>query len=86
MFNSGIDSFNYNGPKKLKLNEQQLINVRINKAFGGNSRNLKLKHFPKFDINSRLVNNLMKYATNKFKNDIISERIRQRFYELNNEE
>jgi len=86
LFNSGIDSFNYNGPKKLKLNEQQLVNVRINKAFGGNSRNLKLKHFPKFDINSRLVNNLMKYATNKFKNDIISERIRQRFYELNNEE
>ena len=86
LFNSGIDSFNYNGPKKLKLNEQQSVNVRINKAFGGNSRNLKLKHFPKFDINSRLVNNLMKYATNKFKNDIISERIRQRFYELNNEE
>ena len=86
LFNSGIDSFNYIGPKKLKLNEQQLVNVRINKAFGGNSRNLKLKHFPKFDINSRLVNNLMKYATNKFKNDIISERIRQRFYELNNEE
>lgn len=86
LFNSGIDSFNYNGPKKMKLNEQQLVNVRINKAFGGNSRNLKLKHFPKFDINSRLVNNLMKYATNKFKNDIISERIRQRFYELNNEE
>ena len=86
LFNSGVDSFNYNGPKKLKLNEQQLVNVRINKAFGGNSRNLKLKHFPKFDINSRLVNNLMKYATNKFKNDIISERIRQRFYELNNEE
>jgi hypothetical protein len=86
LFNSGIDSFNYNGPKKLKLNEQQLVNVKINKAFGGNSRNLKLKHFPKFDINSRLVNNLMKYATNKFKNDIISERIRQRFYELNNEE
>ena len=86
LFNSGIDSFNYNGPKKLKLNEQQLVNVRINKAFGRNSRNLKLKHFPKFDINSRLVNNLMKYATNKFKNDIISERIRQRFYELNNEE
>ena len=86
LFNSGIDSFNYIGPKKLKLNEQQLVNVKINKAFGGNSRNLKLKHFPKFDINSRLVNNLMKYATNKFKNDIISERIRQRFYELNNEE
>ena len=86
LFHSGINSFNYSGPKKLKLNAQQLVNVRINKAFGGNSRNLKLKHFPKFDINSRLVNNLMKYATNKFKNDIISERIRQRFYELNNEE
>ena len=69
--------------KNLDCLIQELI---INKAFGGNSRNLKLKHFPKFDINSRLVNNLMKYATNKFKNDIISERIRQRFYELNNEE
>ena len=38
------------------------------------------------NINSRLVNSLMKYATRKFKNDIISERIRQRFYELNDDE
>ena len=86
MFYSGIDSFNYKGPKKLKLTEQQLMNVRINKAFGGNSRNLKLKHFPKFDINSPLVNSLMKYATYKFKNDIISERIRQRFHKVNDDE
>ena len=86
MFYSGIDSFNYKGPKKLKLTEQQLMNVRINKAFGGNSRNLKLKHFPKFDINSPLINSLMKYATYKFKNDIISERIRQRFYKVNDDE
>ena len=86
VFYSGIDPFNYNGPKKIKLTEQQLMNARINKAFGGNSNNLKIKHFPKFDINSRLVNSLMKYATRKFKNDIISERIRQRFYELNDDE
>ena len=86
VFYSGIDPFNYNGPKKLKLTEQQLMNARINKAFGGNSNNFKFKHFPKFDINSRLVNSLMKYATCKFKNDIISERIRQRFYDLNDDE
>ena len=86
VFYSGIDPFNYNGPKKIKLTEQQLMNARINKAFGGNSNNLKIKHFPKFDINSRLVNSLMKYATRKFKNDIISERIRQRFYVLNDDE
>lgn len=86
LFHSGINSFNYSGPKKLKLNAQQLVNVRINKAFGGNPRNLRLKHFPKFDINSRLVNNLMKYATSKFKNDIMSERIRQRFYEVNDDQ
>ena len=86
VFYSGIDPFNYNGPKKIKLTEQQLMNARINKAFGGNSNNFKIKHFPKFDINSRLVNSLMKYATRKFKNDIISERIRQRFYELNDDD
>ena len=86
VFYSGIDPFNYNGPKKIKLTEQQLMNARINKAFGGNSNNFKIKHFPKFDINSRLVNSLMKYATRKFKNDIISERIRQRFYVLNDDE
>ena len=86
VFYSGIDPFKYNGPKKLKLTEQQLMNARINKAFGGNSNNFKLKHFPKFDINSRLVNSLLKYATREFKNDIISERIRQRFYELNENE
>ena len=62
------------------------MNIRINNAFGGNSRNLKLKHFPKFDINSPLVTSLMKYATNTFKNDIISERLRQRFYNTNNDE
>ena len=56
------------------------MNMRINKAFNDKSRNLKLKRVVKFDINSPLVNSLMKYATNKFKSDIISERIRQRFY------
>jgi hypothetical protein len=86
LFNSGIDSFSYKGPKKLKLSAPQLMNVRINRAFNDNSRNLKLRHFPKFDINSPLVNSLMKYATYKFKSDIISERIRQRFSNANNDE
>ena len=62
------------------------MNVRINRAFNDNSRNLKLRHFPKFDINSPLVNSLMKYATYKFRSDIISERIRQRFSNANNDE
>ena len=80
IFKNGIDSFSYKGPKKLKLSEPILMNMRINKAFNDKSRNLKLKRVVKFDINSPLVNSLMKYATNKFKSDIISERIRQRFY------
>ena len=81
IFNSGIDSFRYKGPKKLKLSEEHLINLRISKAFGANSyRDLKPNtHFVKFDINSSLVNKLMKYATNEFKSKVISERIRQRF-------
>ena len=86
LFHSGIDSFNYKGPKKLKLSESQIMNLRINKAFGDKSRNVKLKHFQKFDINSPLVNSLMKYATYKFKSDIISERIKQRFSNSNNNE
>ena len=55
--------------------------LRINKAFGASSyRDLKPnKNFAKFNINSPLVNQLMKYATNEFKSKVISERIRQRF-------
>ena len=81
IFNSGIDSFRYKGPKKLKLSEEHLINLRISKAFGGNSyRELRPhKHIAKFDINSSLINKLMKYATDEFKSKVISERIRQRF-------
>ena len=81
-FKSGIDSFSYKGPKKLKLTEEHLTNLRINKAFGANSyRELKRenKHFAKFNINSSLVNQLMNYATDEFKSKVISERIRQRF-------
>ena len=81
LFNSGINSFRYKGPKKLKLSEEHQTNLRINRAFGSLShREMRPgKHFSKFDINSRLVNQLMKYATNEFKSRIISERIRQRF-------
>ena len=81
LFNSGINSFRYKGPKQLKLSEEHLTNLRINKAFIANStRDLKPnKHFARFDINSKLVNQLMKYATKEFKSKIISERIRQRF-------
>ena len=81
VFNSGIDSFKYKGPKEQKLSEENLIHLRINKAFGSKSyRDLKpYKHFRKFNINSSLINQLMKYATNEFKSKIISERIRQRF-------
>ena len=80
-FHSGIDSFRYKGPKKLKLSEEHLTYLRINKAFGANSyRDLKPnRKFAKFNINSTLVNKLMKYATDEFKSKVISERIRQRF-------
>ena len=84
IFNSGIDSFRYKGPKKLKLSEEHLTNLRISKAFVANSYSKlkRNKHFVRFDINSSLVNQLMKYATDEFKSKVISERIRQRFINL----
>ena len=80
LFNSGINSFSYKGLKKLKLSEEHLINNRINNALLANSKKeLKPnKNFIKFNVNSKLVDELMKYATKEFKSKIISERLRQK--------
>lgn len=80
---TGLDPFKYKGPQKLKLTEENLINMRINKALGprttrSNNSNVKIKLF---DINSPLITKLLSYGSKEFKNKVILERIRQKFYQ-----
>ena len=86
-FSTGIDPFNFKGPKKVKINEITQIQNRINKALGDNKRLLVSKYskINKLNLNSKLINDLMTYGTKQFKAAIISERIRQRYYNSNNE-
>ena len=70
----------------MKITEDNEINMRIKKALG--YRNDNDKNFDiikKFDIGSKLVNNLMKYGTKEFREFIIYERIRRKFYEKQRE-
>ena len=85
-FRSGIDPFKYKGKIRMKITEDNEINMRIKKALG--YRNDNDKNFDiikKFDIGSKLVNNLMKYGTKEFREFIIYERIRRKFYERQRE-
>ena len=78
---SGINPFNYTGPKKLKLPEDYLTIMRINKALGPKTsrENKHIVRVHQFDINSSLVNQLLNYASKEFKKKVMSERIRQKF-------
>ena len=86
-FSNGINPFNFKGPKKIKTNEITAIQNRINRALGDNKRVFVSKYskINKLDLNSKLINDLMIYGTKQFKADIISERIRQRYYNPINE-
>jgi hypothetical protein len=86
-FRSGIDPFKYKGGIKLILSEDKEIITRINKALG--KKNDKAQNFysvKKFDIGSKLVTDLMSYGTKEFREFVISERIRRKFYESENNE
>jgi hypothetical protein len=86
-FRSGIDPFKYKGGIKLILSEDKEIISRINKALG--KKNDKAQNFysvKKFDIGSKLVTDLMSYGTKEFREFVISERIRRKFYESENNE
>ena len=80
-FQTGINPFNYKGPKKLKLSEENLTLMRIKKALGPKTsrENIPSVKVQQFDINSRLINQLLNYACKEFKKKVISERIRQKF-------
>ena len=83
-FRSGIDPFKYKGRLQLKVSEEKEIIMRINKAIGNKNNNEKtFDYIKKFDIGSKLVSDLMKYGTKEFREFIIYERIRQKFYEKN---
>ena len=86
-FRSGIDPFKYKGGIKMILSEDKEIVTRINKALG--KKNDKAQNFysvKKFDIGSKLVTDLMSYGTKEFREFVISERIRRKFYESENNE
>lgn len=86
-FRSGIDPFKYKGGIKMILSEDKEIITRINKALG--KKNDKAQNFysvKKFDIGSKLVTDLMSYGTKEFREFVISERIRRKFYESENNE
>ena len=81
-FRSGIDPFKYKGKIRMKISEDNEMNMRIKKALdykNDNDKNFDI--IKKFDIGSKLVNNLMKYGTKEFREFIIYERIRRNFYE-----
>ena len=84
-FHSGIDPFKYKGGVRMKMPEEKEIIMRINRALGKkNDKEQGYYNIKKFDVGSKLVTNLMGYATKEFREFIISERIRRKFYESQN--
>ena len=84
-FHSGIDPFKYKGGVIMKMPEEKEIIMRINRALGKkNDKEQGYYNIKKFDVGSKLVTNLMGYATKEFREFIISERIRRKFYESQN--
>ena len=81
-FRTGIDPFKYKGQIKIKSNDDKEIKMRINKALGRKNYNENnFNNIKKFDINSKLVSDLMKYGTKEFREFVIYERIRRKFYD-----
>ena len=85
-FKSGIDPFKYKGRLKMKITEEKEMIMRINKALGKKVQYQKtFDNVKRFDIGSKLVTDLMKYGTHEFRQFIISERIRRKFYDKEKE-
>ena len=79
-FEGGIDYTRYKGPIVLQSNEEQDKKNRIQRCLE-DSGITERKHLKtrKFDINSKLIDKLMKYATEGFRAMICCERIVRRF-------
>jgi hypothetical protein len=81
-----LDFYNYK-PLILKETEEQNKLKRINIALEKDFSQVKRHYHPKhLNFNSKLVNDLLKYATSNFRSQILSERIIQRFKKREREE
>ena len=81
-----LDVYNYK-PLILKETEEQNKLKRINIALEKDFSQVKRHYHPKhLNFNSKLVNDLLKYATSNFRSQILSERIIQRFKKREREE
>lgn len=88
-YSGGIDYTNYKGPLKVQISEEKDKIQRMDKVLGKVNDNClekkkdkirkQLKN--KFDINSRLIDIILKYSTAEFRNKIQSERVMMRFRE-----
>ena len=85
-FSGGIDIFNYKGPKNLRLTMEREKKHRLEIALGTPEKFRQFKFAKKFDINSKLVDDLLKYSTPEFRQQIFCERIIQRFKEKENQQ
>ena len=81
-YEGGIDYTKYKGPLTLSNNEEQEKRNRILKCLDREPKRKKRLRQPKeFNINSKIIDKLLNYATDGFKNMICCERIIRRFKE-----
>lgn len=79
-FVGGIDYTRYKGPLAISTSEEQEKKNRIQKCLDTNpKRERKITKTTNFDINSKLIDKLLKYATEKIRTMICCERILRRF-------
>ena len=76
----GINSYKYKPIKNEIISDEQKKKKRLINLLNPREINLNISHkLHKFNINSKLIDNIMKYSTEKFKNQILSERIIQNY-------
>lgn len=87
-YDGGIDYTNYKGTLKIQISEEKDKMNRMDKVLGKVNDNgclekkkdkIRKQLKKKFDINSRLIDLILKYSTSDFKKQIQSERVKMRF-------
>ena len=81
----GINPYNYHRPKEKKVSDEVDKLRRLEKAFSKKEPNLHF-NMNKFSLNSKLIDNLLKYSNEKYRNLILSERIIQNYREREKQE
>jgi hypothetical protein len=77
-FEGGINPYKFKVNKEEKISDEQKKKKRLENLLNPKEINLNITYrFHKFNINSKLIDNILKYSTEKFKNQILSERIIQ---------